>query len=595
MSIHTNDGPSTGRRVFDENGVLQGNGLATTGAILCLEDACHTVVLDDTFGDGWNGAIFTMSVGGVEVFNDTMVNGFTISFDVPLGGSACAPDPIGDCPSPYNFSAFGGTFDGEIAWTLDDENGVNITGGVTTTGTPICLDDGCYVLNLLDTFGDGWNGAFWTLSANDGTLIGTGTLAGGASNAVTISVNSPDCDDTMDSGTIQVQSGSLSPAQLITDVFLGECLEASNVNFTGAETAIGTFTNGSSIGIEEGIIITNGSVFNAPGPNYAAGVGVSTGEAGSTLLDGLAGDATFDASVFTFDFMASTGQVTFTYVFASEEYPEFVCGGVNDAFGFFVSGPGYAPNTNVAIVPGTTDPVTIDNVNNNGDFCPPFYPAYYVDNPGNQVQYDGYTTPLQAVVNTQPCETYTITIAIADGGDGIYDSAVFLQAESFSAGVDVSIAAVGPGGTQSNSGNCSDTGSFLFVNNGDPFDENVTLTYSIGGSAIPGVDYVPTMSNIEFAPGQSSHELDIAGLFDGLDNTPETIILELDNVCTCTPPEPVVLYVCATLLLPVEWLDFEVSKSPGSHAATCQWSTLSEQNNSHFVLERSPDSEIWEY
>ena len=95
--------------------------------------------------------------------------------------------------------------------------------------------------------------------------------------------------------------------------------------------------------------------------------------------------------------------INFNYVFGSEEYPEFVNAGFNDAFGFFLSGPnptgGMYVDQNLAIVPGTANtPVSIFNVNNVSNS------AYYVDNgdgftaPQNSdptvIQFDGFTTPL---------------------------------------------------------------------------------------------------------------------------------------------------------------------------------------------------------
>src|SRR5690606_7659005 len=236
------------------------------------------------------------------------------------------------------------------------------------------------------------------------------------------------------SGSIQIHQ-DMTPTQLITDVFLGDCLTASNITYTGATAAVGRFTNGWGIGIESGIILTTGHAMNAVGPNNTGAVSTAHSTAGHPLLTNLAGVATNDAAYFQFSFIPETESVTFTYVFASEEYPEFVCS-FNDVFGFFVSGPGYAPNTNIATIPGTLTPVAIDNVNNGynnnpNDFsCPAQNPAYYTINPFGSAhnQYDGFTLPLTACINTTPCETYTIIIAIADAGDSSYDSAVFLAA-----------------------------------------------------------------------------------------------------------------------------------------------------------------------
>jgi len=56
--------------------------------------------------------------------------------------------------------------------------------------------------------------------------------------------------------------------------------------------------------------------------------------------------------------------------------------GFNDIFAFLISGPGIVGTQNIALVPGTTTPVSIFNVNNVTN------PAYYVNNG------DGFTPPL---------------------------------------------------------------------------------------------------------------------------------------------------------------------------------------------------------
>jgi len=391
-----------------------------------------------------------------------------------------------------------------------------------------------------------------------------------------------------------VATGNMTPQQLITDVFLGDCLSASNITFTGNTGAIGTFSNGGSIGIESGIILTTGSVFDAPGPNTSGSTSVITAAGGNGLLDMISGNVTYDASVFTFDFVAQTDQVTFSYVFASEEYPEFVCSSFNDAFGFFVSGPGYSPNTNIAIVPGTADPVTINNVNNNGAACPPYYPAYFIDNTsGNFLEYDGYTVPLTATITTVPCQTYQIVIAVADVGDGSWDSAVFLEAQSFTAGVDVQIgAAATVSGGQSSAVNCEETGYFLFVNDGEPFTEPMTLTFTVSGSAL--INPIPT--SITFQPGEQSVILDVEAVVGALGADPSSVVITLDpdQGCSCDDNDITAeLFFCAQAMLPVEWLSFDAQLSADEREVRCVWETLSEVNNDYFVLERSADGTSW--
>ena len=68
----------------------------------------------------------------------------------------------------------GGTWDGEIGWSLELNGDILASGGSGTQ--TICLPEGCLTLNMTDTYGDGWNGGTYTLTGADGTLIASGDL-----------------------------------------------------------------------------------------------------------------------------------------------------------------------------------------------------------------------------------------------------------------------------------------------------------------------------------------------------------------------------------------------------------------------------------
>ena len=148
-------------------------------------------------------------------------------------------------------------------------------------------------------------------------------------------------------------------------------------------------------------------------------------------LVAISGGTINNAAVLEFDFVTTGDSIKFRYVFGSEEYPEFVCS-FNDAFGFFLSGPGISgPYTNgainIALLPDGITPVTINNVNNgdnnnpNDPFCPAVNPQYYVNNAtGTTVVYDGFTVVLEAKRAVQCGETYHIKLAIGDALDQAY-------------------------------------------------------------------------------------------------------------------------------------------------------------------------------
>ncbi len=226
-------------------------------------------------------------------------------------------------------------------------------------------------------------------------------------------------------------TAGLTPLDL-AQALVGTGVAISNVTFNGDNMAGGLFTEGLSEGleIESGVLLSSGAIADAAGPNDSESTTSAFGLPGDADLDALIpGFSTLDATVFEFDFVATEGTIAFQYVFGSEEYNEFVNESFNDVFGFFLDGE------NIALVPGTTTPVSINNVNNG------LNSSYYNDNSladlGSPTpfgtQADGFTVPLQAVASVSP-GTHHIKLAIADAGDDLLDSWVFLAANSFVSG-----------------------------------------------------------------------------------------------------------------------------------------------------------------
>ncbi|MDI9534610.1 MAG: choice-of-anchor L domain-containing protein, partial [Bacteroidota bacterium] len=145
-----------------------------------------------------------------------------------------------------------------------------------------------------------------------------------------------------------------------------------------------------------GVILSSGRVTDAPGPNTSGSTSTSFGGAGDPQLNSLIpGYTTRDAAVLEFDFVPASDMLEFQYVFASEEYPEYAppnTSTYNDVFGFFISGgPENYNNVNVALIPGTVTPVSINNVNAVTNS------QYYVNNQGGaNIEYDAYTTTFTA-------------------------------------------------------------------------------------------------------------------------------------------------------------------------------------------------------
>ena len=335
-------------------------------------------------------------------------------------------------------------------------------------------------------------------------------------------------------------SSGYSAQTLVQNYLAGKNITVSNITYTGAPNAIGLFNGtNSNIGLDSGIIITSGDVQVAAGANTSSNAGVDNSFPGDTFLTNLVSLQTFDASILAFDFTPVGSRVKFRYVFGSEEYNEFVCSGVNDVFGFFISGPGIVGKKNLAIVPNTNLPVSINTINNgtpagNDPYCYLGNSNYFIDNTifvNTTVQYDGFTVVLEAVANVIPCETYHLELAIADGGDGLLDSGVLLEAGSFSGNTFLDLDVINnPIDTTAIEG-C--TGQKFIFSITDTLPNDYVIHYSINGTAINGVDYTLIPDSIIIQAGQTSAILNITPIYDLIIENDETVVLTLilNNAC----------------------------------------------------------------
>lgn len=231
---------------------------------------------------------------------------------------------------------------------------------------------------------------------------------------------------------------NLQTAEQMVATLIGSGVDApaiSNVSFVGAPRAAGTFSGGTGIiGFESGIILGSGNIALVTGPNQKPNITANNGLPGDTDLDLLIpGFTTADATVLEFDFECSTTQfLSFEYVFTSEEYNEYVNSEFNDVFAFYLNGE------NIALIPGTTTPVAINNVNCGNPYSPPggancdlFINNDLQDGGGFiDTEMDGLTVVFTASGALQT-GTNHIKLVIADAGDRILDSNVFIKAESF--------------------------------------------------------------------------------------------------------------------------------------------------------------------
>lgn len=238
-----------------------------------------------------------------------------------------------------------------------------------------------------------------------------------------------------------------TPEALVSGVIKGSGVRVRNVRYTGSLDAIGEFDcKTQHPAFERGLILSTGLVTHASGPNENPKVSTALGGVGERKMDAIAKTRTFDAAVLEFEFMADKDSVAMRFIFASDEYAENVGSTFNDPILVHVSGPGLGNGKNLATVPGNPNAaINISTINITEN------KRWYVDNnpftlagKPNPVrkseldlnvlqafQYDGMTKPIEVGIKVIPKEVYRMRIAIADAGDGNFDSALLVDQGSF--------------------------------------------------------------------------------------------------------------------------------------------------------------------
>lgn len=345
-------------------------------------------------------------------------------------------------------------------------------------------------------------------------------------------------------------------ATALAQKLVGEGVTISNVSFTGNLLMTGLFkrTGNSAPGIDSGIVLTSGraktqsSSKGVDGNNYtmARDVLASTGwqlpgDANLAAQLGVNVSTLKDACVLEFDFIPTGDSIRFRYVFSSEEYsPTFACGNYNDAFAFFISGPGITGLQNIALVPGTSQPVSISSINNvYGAWPAPCFSntQYYRDNStGTALTHDGMTTVLTAKAQVTPCQTYHLKLVIADNTDAVWDSGVFLEARSLTSNTvllhnDSQVDALGNDYLVEG---CR-TGTFT-IERTEATPDNAFIYLNYGGDAIPGVDYETLPPTVVIPANDSQVVLNIVPIVDNIPEGTEYLKIYIVNGCSSTTP-----------------------------------------------------------
>jgi hypothetical protein len=246
--------------------------------------------------------------------------------------------------------------------------------------------------------------------------------------------------------------------QELVEKFIGtknlSCVAISNVSITGGnigggDSSYGYFTKGrSNFTMDEGIILSTGNVLAAPGPKTKS-TRIQSITANNWFADpdlaiamGKPVSEFTDATILEFDFSTTiSDKISFRYMFLSEEYYP---GNYNysDAFAFLIKESGsIAPYKNIALVPGTAVPVSVTTINarDNKKYFDAFTGFNSSDSGTNDspTNFNGQTKILTAGTNVIPGVLYHIKLVIADQKNYEYDSAVFLEAGSFTGNIDL--------------------------------------------------------------------------------------------------------------------------------------------------------------
>ena len=352
-----------------------------------------------------------------------------------------------------------------------------------------------------------------------------------------------------------VTNNSLNPQGLVQNILLGNGVTVSNVTYNGSPVAIGQFTAANTnLGISSGIVMTTGTTLpngdGPQGPNDQPSSGVDNNMGGFPLLSqAIGGTQTYNAAILEFDFVPYADTVRFKYVFGSDEYPEFAPPNnttYNDVFGFFISGPGISGFQNIAKLPNGAV-VSINNVNAITN------PFYFVNNgdgnsaPYNQstqyIQYDGFTKVLEAVSQVQCGQTYHLIIAIADVGDGQWDSGIFLEANSLSTLTPIEIDYTLTQQVFANPAWMAEgcVSAEVTLERQTNLNQTLTIPVQLSGTATNGQDFSGVPASVTFQAGQTTVSFNIQTAIDAQIEGLETLTLTFPIADPCGNITPLVL------------------------------------------------------
>jgi gliding motility-associated-like protein len=251
----------------------------------------------------------------------------------------------------------------------------------------------------------------------------------------------------INSQTISVDVSS-TPTQLVNLLLGSSCIVASNQNIS-SQQSIGSFNNnGSSFPIGEGVIIRNGNVLQTQGAytdsNLSSQINTNGDVDLQAISDGLGQTSNItDVSFLEFDFIPNGTEFSFDFLFASNEYGQWQCG-FTDVFAFLLTDLTTGITTNLAVIPGTTNPISVRDIRDAtyNQTCnsenESLFSTYNVNDPlSSTLNMRGHTIVMNASSGVIPSRSYRLRLVIGDYNDSDFDSAIFIAAGSMEASLNL--------------------------------------------------------------------------------------------------------------------------------------------------------------
>lgn len=560
----------------------------------------------------WGGEYVSVGVcAGASYTFSTCASTFDTQITVynSAGGAALAYNDDG-CGLQSQVTWTAG-FDG-VVWVLVDNwpcsNGTTCA-TLSVTQNTACVSGPCtgtlITVQMLDSFGDGWNGAVYNILDANGISQANGTLPSGS-----IGTNTHCLEDGC--YTMQVTSGT----------FPGE------VSWNITNTGNGTFSGGAPASVSFAVGNAATGCTNPSSANYDPLAECDDGSCLDCFNDSPTGCPEIDAGAdivlpecttpctnvqVTADFFETGATTSYDVcgIAYSPPYPYNTGTAIfinqDDVYGDVVNLPFnfcFYGNTYSQVVVGANGLITF-NTGLANQFCPwsfnaacpsPALPLNAVFGPYHDIDPSVCGSVRYAVLGAAPCRVFVVNFdnvchfscnsLISRSQIVLYETTnaieVYIENKPTCVGWNSGNALVGiqnAAGTQGVTPASRQTGAWSASNEAWRFTPNGASIVEINWySQADG--FIGTGPIIDVCPEEASQTYVAEAVYSRCDGSQ---VVVADDVTV----------TCAMILMPVEWLDFQAKLVNNDRATLCTWQTASETNNEYFTVERSVDGQLW--